>query len=168
MRAFGFASLTVAAFLLAPSIAAQATPKHFVKHADRSSDGLTVAMDEARVITFTQPIATLFIGNTTIADVTVIDSHHAYLLGKTFGATNMIGLDANNHQVMNAQINVTNRVIGSVTLNRGAETYNYSCTRLHCETSPKPGDPNTYVSNTEGAAQQHMDAGVKAALASNH
>jgi len=166
MRVSGFASLVAAALLLAPMVAAQATPKHSVRHSD--SDGLTVAMDEARVITFTQPIATLFIGNTTIADVTVIDSHHAYLLGKTFGATNMIGLDANNHQVMNAQINVTNRVVGSVTLNRGAETYNYSCTRLHCETSPKPGDPTNYVTNTENAAQQHTDAGAKAALASNH
>jgi len=166
MRAFRFASLTVAALLLVPTIAAQATPKHPAKHADHDSDGLTVAMDEARVITFTQPIATLFIGNTTIADVTVIDSHHAYLLGKTFGATNMIGLDANNHQVMNAQINVTNRVVGSVTLNRGAETYNYSCTQMHCETSPRPGDPTSYVSTTETTAQQH-DASARAAVASN-
>lgn len=166
MRAFRL--LTLTAFMLAPTIAAQATSKHPVKHSNHVSDGLTVAMDEARVITFTQPIATLFVGNTTIADVTVIDSHHAYLLGKTFGATNMIGLDANNHQVMNAQINVTNRVVGSVTLNRGAETYNYSCTHLHCETSPRPGDPTSYVTNTEGAAQQHAEAGTKAALASNH
>lgn len=120
------------------------------------------------MITFTQPISTLFVGNTTIADVTIIDSHHAYLLGKTFGATNMIGLDSNNHQVMNAQINVTNRMVGSVTLNRGAETFNYSCTTLHCETSPRPGDPLPYVTNTEGAAQQHQDAATKAAIASAH
>jgi hypothetical protein len=130
--------------------------------------GLSVPMDEAKMITFTQPISTLFVGNTTIADVTIIDSHHAYLLGKTFGATNMIGLDSNNHQVMNAQINVTNRMVGSVTLNRGAETYNYSCTQLHCETNPRPGDPASYVTNTENAAQQHQDAATKAAVASAH
>ena len=141
-----------------------AAPKHAAKHAD---EGLTVPMDEARMITFTQPITTLFIGNTTIADVTIIDSHHAYLLGKTFGATNMIGLDSSNRQVMNAQINVTNRMVGSVTLNRGADTYNYSCTRLHCETSPRPGDPKDYVSNTESSAQQHEDSAAKSAVASN-
>jgi hypothetical protein len=166
MRAFRFVLLPAAIFLLTPVIAAHAAPKHAVKGATQVNDGLTVPMDEARIITFTQPVATLFIGNTTIADVTVIDSHHAYLLGKTFGATNMIGLDANNHQVMNAQINVTNRVVGSVTLNRGAETYNYSCTQMHCETSPRPGDPTSYVSTTETTAQQH-DANARAAVASN-
>jgi len=53
--------------------------------------------------------------------------------------------------------------VGSVTVNRGIETYNYTCTRLHCETNPRPGDPSTYVTNTEGAAQQHEDLGAKAA-----
>jgi Pilus formation protein N terminal region len=167
MRALRFAALTATALLATPiAIAAHPASKHPVKHAAHSDAGLTVPMDEARMITFTQPIATLFIGNPTIADVTIVDSHHAYLLGKTFGATNMIGLDANNHQVMNAQINVTNRMIGSVTLNRGAETYNYSCTEFHCETSPRPGDPSSYVSNTESTAQQH-ESSAKAAVASN-
>lgn len=166
MRAFRVAFLATSALLAASSIAlaAHAATKHSAKHAD---DGLTVPMDEARMITFTRPVTTLFVGNTTIADVTIIDSHHAYLLGKTFGATNMIGLDSSNRQVMNAQINVTNRVVGSVTLNRGAETYNYSCTHLRCETSPRPGDPKDYVANTESTAQQHEDAAAKAAVASN-
>ncbi|MGN6515500.1 MAG: pilus assembly protein N-terminal domain-containing protein [Rhizomicrobium sp.] len=166
MRAFHFAALIAAIVLAAPAAHAAPAPKHAVKHAAHASDGVTVPMDEARLITFTQPVATLFIGNPTIADVTIIDSHHAYLLGKTFGATNMIGLDASNHQVMNAQVNVTNRMIGSVTLNRGADTYNYSCTELHCETNPRPGDPSTFVNTTESTAQQH-EANAKAAVAAN-
>jgi len=166
MRAFRVAFVAASALVATSSIAAaaHAAPKHSAKHAD---DGLTVPMDEARLLTFTQPVTTLFLGNTTIADVTIIDAHHAYLLGKTFGTTNMIGLDANNHQVMNAQINVTNRIVGSVTLNRGADTFNYSCTRLHCETSPKPGDPSTWVANTTSVSQQHEDSAAKAAVASN-
>ncbi|MBS0274083.1 MAG: pilus assembly protein N-terminal domain-containing protein [Proteobacteria bacterium] len=168
MRALRLAVLTVIALLIGPAIAfaENPAPRHPVKHAAFADGGLTVPMDEAKMITFTQPITTLFIGNPAIADVTAIDSHHAYLLGKTFGVTNMIGLDGNNHQVMNAQINVTNRMMGAVTLNRGAETYNYSCTRLHCETNPRPGDPTSYVSTTEGTAQQH-EANAKAAVASS-
>lgn len=157
------ALIAATAFMAFPAIGL-AAPKHVARH---DSDGLTVPMDEAKLITFTQPVTTLFIGNPVIADVTIIDSHHAYLLGKTFGATNMIGLDANNRQVMNAQINVTNRMVGSVTLNRGADTYNYSCTRLHCETSPRPGDPSAYVSNTQGTVQSQQEASTKAAVASN-
>ncbi|HEY2032557.1 MAG TPA: pilus assembly protein N-terminal domain-containing protein [Rhizomicrobium sp.] len=166
MRALRVAFLAASALLAASSIAvaAHAASKHPVKHID---DGLSVAMDEARMITFTQPVTTLFLGNTTIADVTIIDSHHAYLLGKTFGMTNMIGLDSSNRQVLNAQVHVINRIMGSVTLNRGAETYNYSCTRLHCETSPKPGDPSTWVANTTAVSQQHEDTAAKAAVASS-
>jgi hypothetical protein len=163
MRALRPALVAATAFLMFPSFA-MAAPKHVARH---NSSGLTVPMDEAKLITFAKPIATLFVGNSTIADVTIIDSHHAYLLGKTFGTTNMIGLDANNRQVLNSQINVTNRMVGSVTLNRGAATYNYACTRLHCETSPRPGDPTEYVTNTENAAQQHQQTATKAALASN-
>ncbi|HWA29770.1 MAG TPA: pilus assembly protein N-terminal domain-containing protein [Rhizomicrobium sp.] len=165
MRALGSVALTAIATLVLTVSAAAAGPqtKHPVKHADA---GLSVPMDEARLITFQQPVSTLFVGNPTIADVTIIDSRHAYLLGKTFGITNMIGLDSSNHQVLNAQINVTNRLMGAVTLNRGADTYNYECTSLHCETSPKPGDPQSYVSNTESTAQSHEQTAKQAAVAS--
>lgn len=165
MRAFRFAAL-IAATVLAASAAQAAPAKHAARHAAHANDGVTVPMDEARLITFTQPVATLFVGNPTIADVTIIDSRHAYLLGKTFGTTNMIGLDSGNHQVMNAQVNVTNRMVGSVTLNRGADTYNYSCTELHCETNPRPGDPSAFVNTTESSAQQHEN-NAKAAVAAN-
>lgn len=167
MRALRSTSLIAAAFFAIPAMAVAAphAAKHPAKHATHADAGLSVPMDEARVITFTQPVSTLFVGNASIADVTVIDSHHAYLLGKTFGATNLIGLDANNRQVMNTQVNVTNRMIGSVTLNRGADTYNYSCTEMHCETNPRPGDPTAYVTNTQTTVQQHEEAGMKSASA---
>jgi hypothetical protein len=165
MRAIRFAFLTasVFAFTATTALAASHAVHHSVKR-NASNDGITVPMDEAKVITFTQAVNTLFVGNPTVADVNIIDSHHAYLLGKTFGATNIIGLDADHHQVMNAQINVTNRQMGAVTLNRGVETYNYACTSLHCETNPRPGDPyQTYVQNTENATQGHEDFAGKTA-----
>ena len=159
MRALHFSILAV--IVAAPSAAFAA---HAAKHVAHDYSGITVPMDEARVITFQQPVATIFVGNTTIADVTVIDSRHAYLLGKAFGATNIIGLDADRKEVMNTQISVTNRKMGSVTVNRGAETYNYTCTPLHCETNPRPGDPATWGANTEGPALAHEDAGSKASV----
>jgi hypothetical protein len=137
--------------------------KHVVHPAVHPDAGITVPMDEARVVTFHQPVATLFIGNPMIADVTIIDSRHAYVLGKTFGATNIIGLNEQHTPIVNAQLNVTNRMAGAVTLNRGADTYNYTCTAAHCETGPRPGDPQAYVNNTEDAAIKHSDDGQKAA-----
>jgi len=180
MRAIRVALVAAAAFFAAPTFAAIAPashatkhPTHVAKHSAKHSrvarhvakpdDGVSVPMDEARVITFKQPVSTVFVGNPYIADVTMIDSRHAYLLGKTFGATNLIGLNAQHTPVVNTQINVSNRQIGAVTLNRGADTYNYSCTRARCETSPRPGDPLAYVNNTEDAATKHQDEGSKAA-----
>jgi Pilus formation protein N terminal region len=164
MRAIRYALLTASVFTLTATVAFAASHpvRHPVKH-NTPNDGITVPMDEAKVITFTQTVNTLFVGNPTIADVNIIDAHHAYLLGKTFGATNIIGLDADHHQVLNAQINVTNRRMGAVTLNRGVETYNYACTSLHCETNPRPGDPQTYMQNTENASASHEDYAAKMA-----
>lgn len=168
MRALRFALFTATALVVAPAIAAAGHAAHRpLKPVTHGDGGITVPMDEARVVTFQKPVATLFVGNPVIADVTIIDARHAYVLGKTFGATNVIGLDSDHKQVLNSQIYVTNRMVGSVTLNRGAETYNYACTRLHCETNPRPGDPAVYVGNTEQATQQHEDAGAKAAAAAS-
>jgi hypothetical protein len=167
MRALRFAILTTAV-LAAPALAFTAPPHrapqhHQARHVIHSNPGFTVPMDEARVITFPQPVATVFVGNPTIADITIIDSRHAYLLGKTFGVTNMIGLDIDRNTVLNRVVEVTNRASGAVTLNRGADTYNYSCTESRCETGPRPGDPITYVNNTEDAATKHVESGLKAA-----
>ena len=168
MRALRFAFLT-ATILTAPALALAApaihrAPQHHpVKRVVHSDPGFTVSMDEARIITFPQPVATVFVGNPAIADITVIDSRHAYLLGKTFGVTNMIGLDADRNSVMNRVVAVTNRNGGEVTLHRGADTYNYTCTASRCETGPRPGDPAAYVSNTEDAAAKHVDSSMRAA-----
>src|SRR6201996_6085178 len=111
MRALRFAFLT-ATVLTAPALAFAATSAHRPQHhavKPVSNPGFTVSMDEARIITFPQPVATVFVGTPTIADITVIDSRHAYLLGKTFGVTNMIGLDADRNTVMNRTVAVTNR-----------------------------------------------------------
>ena len=56
---------------------------------------LSVPMDEVRMVTFVKPVATVYVGNPMIADITVIDSRHVFVLGKAFGATNIIALDSN-------------------------------------------------------------------------
>ena len=166
MRTLRFAFLT-ATVLTVPALALAAPQRaplhHPAKRVVHSDPGFTVAMDEARVVTFPQPVATVFVGNPAIADITIIDSRHAYLLGKTFGVTNVIGMDIDRNMVMNRVVAVTNRSGGAVTLNRGADTYNYTCTASRCETGPRPGDPMAYVSNTEDAASKHVDTGLKAA-----
>lgn len=155
--------------LLAGSVAAQVchpVHPHKVAHATKaatpSASGLGVVVDQARLISFPKPVKTVFVGNPTIVDVSMQDPQHAFLLGKTFGVTNMIALGPDGKQISNQQITVHNNW-AAVTVNRGSDQFNYMCTTAHCETAPRPGDPNTYVTNTEGASGQHETVATTAA-----
>jgi Pilus formation protein N terminal region len=128
--------------------------------------GVAVVMDEVRVVTFQRPIATVFVGNPMIADATVIDPYHAFVLGKTFGVTNLVALGPQSQPVANQQITVSNRGGGVVTLNKGAAQFTYSCTLAHCESNTVPGDQKAFFDDTTGSISNHQDQAIKAANAS--
>lgn len=174
IRAIRF-SLMLAALPLAISAPVQGQVCHPVRHHHHRVvhvhqavvhhlAGLGVVVDETKLISFPKPVKTVSLGNSTIADVSMIDSQHAFLLGKTFGVTNMIALAPDGQEVSNQQVTVYNNG-AAVTVNRGAEQYNYMCTLAHCESSPRPGDPNTYVQNTESAANSHESTSTNAGTA---
>ncbi len=102
--------------------------------------GVSVAMDEVRTVTFPKTVATIYVGNPAIADINMIDSRHAFILGKGYGSTNMLALDQDGKQVSNTHISVLARQDSSLTLQRGANRVTYSCTAAHCEVTPQPGD----------------------------
>ena len=132
---------------------------HHVAHVHKvvvhhAAGGVGVTVDQARLVSFPQPVKTVYVGNPWIADISMVDPQHAFILGKTFGVTNMIALTADGKQLSNQQVTVMNNG-AAVTVNRGAEQYNYMCTRSHCETAPRPGDPQAFVQNTETVATTH-------------
>ena len=128
---------------------------------------LNVPMDEVRMVTFVKPVATVYIGNPMIADITVIDSRHVFVLGKAFGATNIIALDSNGHEIANNPLTVFGRTSNIVTLNRGGEQVTYACAASRCETAPLPGDDKSVFDDEMGQITTHQDAGQKAASASH-
>ena len=101
---------------------------------------INLPADEVRVITFSVPVKTVFVGNPTIADITVIDARRVFLQGKSFGTTNLLALDGEGRQVANERVAVYNRKDSVVTLQRGAERTTLSCIGERCEVSPIPGD----------------------------
>lgn len=128
-----------------------------------SAGSVAVPMDEVALVAFKTPVSTVYLGNSSIADLTLIDSKHVFVLGKTFGTTNLIALSADNKVIVNEPVTVFGRRAGMVTLNRGEDTYNYTCTSLHCETRPTPGDPKAYFENTESEVGEHEDNSTKSA-----
>jgi hypothetical protein len=153
------ASLADAKPLKKPS---KPAPRHRVVRHD-APRGVAISMDEVRVVSFTQPITTVFVGNPSIADATVIDPHHAFVLGKSFGVTNLIALGPNSQTVSNQQVMVANRAGGVVTLNKGAQQYNYSCSMAHCESNPVPGDQKAFFDDNAASIGVHQDQALKAA-----
>jgi hypothetical protein len=124
------------------------------------ADGVAISMDEVRTITFPKPVATVYVGNPAIADINMIDSRHAFVLGKGFGNTNIVALDHEGDQVSNTHVSVMAREDSIVTLQRGAGRLTYSCTASHCEATPQPGDAkdafdavNSQLAAHEGTAK---------------
>src|SRR3954469_10793058 len=82
-----------------------------------SADSVALALDEVHTLTFKTPVATVYVGNPTIADVTMLDARHAFVQGKGYGRTNIVALNRDNMQVFNAHITVVGaRDSGTVTL----------------------------------------------------
>ena len=175
--------ILLAAILLASAGYANAAPK--VAHAAPKdanttakdakvapkSDGVGLTLDEVRTLTFKDPIATIYVGNPAIADVTMIDARHAFVQGTSYGSTNILALDKENAQVFNTHVSVSGgQGGGTVTLNRGAQRLTLTCAGGRCEPSPTPGDDqksydaeNSQLNNHQAAAHNMAVADSKPA-----
>jgi len=128
-----------------------------------SAAGVSVAMDEVRTITFPKTVSTIYVGNPAVADINMIDSRHAFILGKGYGNTNMVALDKDGKQVSNTHINVSARQDSSLTLQRGASRVTYSCSAAHCEITPQPGDGKDVFEAANGQIAAHSATAKTAA-----
>jgi len=153
---------SVAVLAVTPAFAGKVRKPHVAA----GSSGISLPMDEARVIAFNRPVQTVFVGNPTVADVNMIDPRHAFIIGKAFGVTNLIALDSNGNPVASRHVTVLGGAT-RVTLNRGPEQYTYACVTARCEHARVPGDPKVpYDDNMneiiarEEFAQKQADASV--------
>lgn len=133
---------------------------------------IDVPLDNVKTITLSRPAKTIYVGNPAVADITVVDARHVFVLGKAFGTTNLVALDASGDETVNDQIIVTNRDVGEITVQRGIARTTMTCTPEHCQQQPAPGDDDTddkqalvapTFNGLVGETQKHSDDGVKAA-----
>jgi hypothetical protein len=128
-----------------------------------SVDSITVSTNEVHILTFQSPVKTVFVGNPTIADVTVIDSTHVFVLGKSFGTTNLVALDDRGRQAAEEQITVLNPEKSVVTVQRGHARSTMYCVANHCEGAPIPGDQNEPFDIITGQIDKREAQNLKAA-----
>ena len=130
-----------------------------------AASDLSVTLDQVQTITFGKPVSTVYVGNPSIADINMIDARHAFILGKGYGSTNIVALNAEGIQISNTRINVLANTDHQsvVVLNRGAARVTYSCTAEHCEATPQPGDSKDAFESDSGQLVAHQDNAKKAA-----
>lgn len=132
-------------------------------------EGVALALDEVRTLTFKNPIATVYVGNPSIADVTMIDSRHAFVQGKSYGHTNIVALDKENTQVFGTSVFVNGgQGSGTVTLNRGAQRVTLTCGGGRCEPTPTPGDEQKSYDTENTQLSVHQAAARAMASADSH
>ena len=143
---FGAVAFHTAAHAQAP---APGTP---AVEADLATHGLTVTMDQARIMRMPPRVATLVIGNPLIADATVQAGGLMVLTGKAIGSTNLIALDNRGEQLMSVQIRVRPQNDAVVQVYRGVERETYSCTPT-CERTMAVGDSKAFFDTALGQSR---------------
>ena len=88
---------------------------------------ITVAADQARMISIPGEPGTVVVGNPNIADVT-IQGTNAFILGRNYGSTNVIFLDRDGNQIAALDVLVGNESYQEVNIFKAARKYSYTCT----------------------------------------
>jgi len=127
------------------------------------AENISVALDEVQTVSFPRAPSTVNVGNPAIADITMIDDRHAFILGKSYGSTNIIAVGKGGEMISNTHVNVLNGQQATVTLQRGTQRTTYNCTANRCEAAPQPGDGKDSFDTASNQINMHQDAAKKAA-----
>jgi Flp pilus assembly secretin CpaC len=111
--------------------------------------GITVQMNEAKIVKLARAADTVVIGNPAIADASVQDASTIVLTAKGFGVTNLVVLDKEGNPIVDELVTVTRQTASSVRVYRRAEMQTLSCTP-YCESS--------YKSAAERTSEREMNA----------
>lgn len=118
-----FKSLGLAATILAAACASATAGK-----------GISVQVNQARIVKLARPADTIVVGNPKIADASVQDSMTIVLTGKGFGATNLVVLDEAGQPIIDEQVSVSRDTTDSVRVFRRARIETLHCSPV-CETA---------------------------------
>jgi Flp pilus assembly secretin CpaC len=122
---------------------------------------LEVEVDHARILKISEPAETIIIGNPSIVDVSVHDSHTLILTGRSYGITNLIVIGRDGEPVLDESVAVRTFEEGTVRVFRQASRSTYACSPS-CEPTVTIGDAAEGFSqaNSQFQARQSMASGT--------
>lgn len=113
----------------------------------------SVDLNKTEIVRLPESAGAVVIGNPQIADVTVHSANTLFVVGRGYGETNLIVLNASGHTIMNADIQVTHKQsTHGVRLFNGKERESYNC-MPYCLPSPILGDAAEFIQGNSGQAQ---------------
>lgn len=106
-----------------------------------------VAIDEARLVRLDADAAQIIVGNPAIADVTAQSPRLLVVTGKSYGATNVIALDAAGREIFTARLGVSQGDVRLVRLYKGTVRQSLHCAP-DCQRTLAIGDDKAQFEQT--------------------
>jgi Flp pilus assembly secretin CpaC len=153
MSAIRAALLTAAAISLWPVAAGAgetAAPKE-----------MRVDYDQSTVVRLDRAAKTVVVGNPLVADALLVSDKTVYVLGRMFGNTNVIAIDAEGNEILNTRVTVGAPMMAQVTLYRGANGQRNLACAPHCERTVTQGDAEMQAMYTD--SDKKVDVSRKSA-----
>jgi Flp pilus assembly secretin CpaC len=107
-------------------------------HAE-SADGLTVPIDQARILRIPRQAGSVIIGNPSIADITIHDARTLVMTGRSYGITNLVVLDTAGEVMLDDSVVVSAAEDHSLRVYRQGSRQTFSCAPT-CEPKVAIGD----------------------------
>lgn len=117
---------------------------------------MTVGVDEARVVRLNRVPSAVIVGNPLIADVAVQENGILIVVGKNYGTTNLIALDAAGGELVNIDLSVRTSGRNAVSLFRGTGRVSLSCAP-RCEQELDVGDDLIHYDGMRKSVSDKID-----------
>jgi hypothetical protein len=139
-----------------------------------AAESFTVLLDQSAAVVLPTGAQSVMVGNPAIADVNMLDAHTAVVLGRGYGVTNLLVIDARGRTLMDRQIVVSAPDVNRVSVfRRSSETLrpdvnNFACSP-RCERTPMPGENDIefnrynapYVASSGRASEARANGAAK-------
>jgi Flp pilus assembly secretin CpaC len=102
------------------------------------ADALVVPLDHSTRLKVAGAAQSVVVGNPTVADVTVVDSHTLFVSGRGYGVTDVVVLDAAGRTLYSTEVVVGVAHTGRVSVFRGGERTDMACAP-NCQVSIRTG-----------------------------
>jgi Flp pilus assembly secretin CpaC len=147
----------------APRFAFLACTIAFASIAPAQAETFNIVLDQASILKLPEKVATIIIGNPSVADGSLQSGGLLVVTGKGYGATNLIALDSRGNALVEYALKVSAPKDGRVTIYRGVDRETWSCVP-NCERSVMLGDAPAYfdIAVSQAGARNGQSTGTGA------